>query len=291
MTDYEQNLPYEQTAAAADDDTQQQPQAPMPENPKKQQRQELPVRRVGTVTMGLVLILGGCVALAAMLLPKFNWTLVLKFSPILLILLGLEVVWFGSRQGNVRIKYDFLSMFVCLVVLVFGVGCSVAAPILGYYVEGQNVGERLSWDLQDLTYPELKPLGVVDANFAINFSNLKIDPNMTIQDLQPGELGYVNIQMGGKFESREEFAQASAKVLDVLEQQDLKPGQVGIEGQGTAPDSRYSFWMSGRYALGCTPEELAKEISYDAPQQEETFEMQEQEDAALKTEVSGELAE
>lgn len=267
MTDYQQELLNDQQSAQSVEEQTQPTQEPMHQRCEKQ---TLPVRRVGTITMGLMLILGGCVALVMLFVPHLDWLGIFKFiGPAVLILLGLEVVWFGSRQGKHRIKYDFLSMFTCMILLVAGMGCTIALPALEYYLQEQTVHERINWELQEQTYEQLKSAGVVDANFELYLSPLHINADMTVQDLQPGDLGMVQIQMGGQFGSQQEFAQACASVLKVLQGYDLKPAQVLLEGNGTVPDSRYSLWRSGRYAMGSTAQELEQDVSYEAPAQPE----------------------
>ena len=60
--------------------------------------------------------------------PHFNWELALKIAPAAgLILLGCEVLYFAARPQ--RWKYDFLSVLLCIVLMVsaFGGACLMAA--------------------------------------------------------------------------------------------------------------------------------------------------------------------
>ena len=61
-------------------------------------------------------------------MPGFDWQLALKIAPAAgLILLGCEVLYFAARPQ--RWKYDFLSVFLCIVLMVsaFGGACLMAA--------------------------------------------------------------------------------------------------------------------------------------------------------------------
>ena len=70
-----------------------------------------PVRRVGTLTLGVCLIACGMLFLCYFFVPHFNWELALKIAPAAgLILLGCEVLYFAARPQ--RWKYDFLSVFL-----------------------------------------------------------------------------------------------------------------------------------------------------------------------------------
>ena len=87
-----------------------------------------PVRRVGSVTLGVCLIAAGVLFLCYFFVPNFNWELALKIAPAAgLILLGCEVLYFAAKPQ--RWKYDFLSVVLCLVLMVctFGGACLMAA--------------------------------------------------------------------------------------------------------------------------------------------------------------------
>lgn len=75
---------------------------------------KLPVpreRRVGTFTFGVTLVAAGLAMTAALLFPTLDLRLFLRFSPLILILLGTEVLLSSRKEG--RIKYDWLGMLLC----------------------------------------------------------------------------------------------------------------------------------------------------------------------------------
>lgn len=87
-----------------------------------------PVRRVGSLTLGVCLIASGVLFLCYFFLPGFNWQLAVKIAPAAgLILLGCEVLYFAAKPQ--RWKYDFLSVLLCLVLMTacFGAGCLMMA--------------------------------------------------------------------------------------------------------------------------------------------------------------------
>ena len=98
------------------------------ERPAPKAPESAPVRRVGTLTLGVCLIVCGVLFLCYFFVPHFNWELALKIAPAAgLIALGAEVLYFAARPE--RWKYDFLSVFLCLVLMVcaFGGACLMAA--------------------------------------------------------------------------------------------------------------------------------------------------------------------
>ena len=98
------------------------------ERPAPKAPESAPVRRVGTLTLGVCLIACGVLFLCYFFVPHFNWDLALKIAPAAgLILLGCEVLYFAARPQ--RWKYDFLSVLLCIVLMVsaFGGACLMAA--------------------------------------------------------------------------------------------------------------------------------------------------------------------
>ncbi len=65
-------------------------------------RQTIRVRRVGSVTFGVILVVTGVIFLAQNFLPHMDCRVLLRFWPIVLIGLGVEVL-LGSRQKNVDV--------------------------------------------------------------------------------------------------------------------------------------------------------------------------------------------
>ncbi len=65
-------------------------------------KQTIQVRRVGTVTFGVILIVTGVLFLVHLFLPAFNYFLIFRFWPVILILLGVEVLA-GSRQKSYEV--------------------------------------------------------------------------------------------------------------------------------------------------------------------------------------------
>lgn len=70
-------------------------------------------RRVGTFTLGVVLVTAGLGMLAAMFYPRFQPEWLLKASPCILVLLGAETLL--SARGGGGVRYDWLGMFLCFV--------------------------------------------------------------------------------------------------------------------------------------------------------------------------------
>ena len=67
------------------------------------------VRRVGSIAFALVLIAAGVLLIVHQFVPQFDLLKILKFSPVILIALGIEMLVYCARP-DVKVKFDWLAM-------------------------------------------------------------------------------------------------------------------------------------------------------------------------------------
>lgn len=81
-------------------------------------------RRVGTISMAIVLIALGITIFIAQINNLSAVKLSIKFWPIMLFLIGGEILWFSYKykDGDVIIKYDVFSVFIVLLIVVVNLG-------------------------------------------------------------------------------------------------------------------------------------------------------------------------
>ena len=72
-------------------------------------------RRVGTFTLGVVLVVSGILMLVSMFWPHLDWAWVLKCSPLILIGLGVEALL--AANGGGKVKSDWVGMVLCFVLV------------------------------------------------------------------------------------------------------------------------------------------------------------------------------
>ena len=87
-----------------------------------------PQRRVGTFTLGVVLVAAGLAMLASLLWPRLEIGWILKASPLILVALGVETLL--SARGGGRVRYDWLGMILCF--LLVGAGLVLYAAAWAY---------------------------------------------------------------------------------------------------------------------------------------------------------------
>jgi len=103
------------------------------EKPDKTPSKTSPKRRIGTITMGLSLIVTGVVIFISLLIPEINMLFAAKFAPLILVFLGIEILWRTITAKGEKIRYDFLSGFVCMLLIVASVAVSIIPSVLRYY--------------------------------------------------------------------------------------------------------------------------------------------------------------
>ena len=136
----------ERTAEAAAPEAPQTPQTP----------KSLPVRRVGSLTLGVCLIAAGAFFLCYHFLPHFNWELALKIAPAAgLCLLGGEVLYFAAKPG--KWKYDFLSVFFCLCLMAVCL-CMSALPMVLDRIDPANEARvaKIAADYENTLYAAIR---------------------------------------------------------------------------------------------------------------------------------------
>ena len=91
---------------------------------------EKPPRRVGTFTMGAVLVAGGVLMLISLFFPKLDCTWALKLSPVILISLGVETLL--AARGGGRVRYDWVGMVLTALIVCTALAMFAAAWCLLY---------------------------------------------------------------------------------------------------------------------------------------------------------------
>ena len=82
-------------------------------------------RRVGTFTTGIVLVIFGIMFLLRLFFPSINYLLIASLWPIILILLGIEIIAAYLIDKVEIMKYDFSAIILIIILSFFAMsmGC------------------------------------------------------------------------------------------------------------------------------------------------------------------------
>lgn len=255
----------------------------VPKNPPPAAAQAEPVRRVGSVTLGVCLITAGIFFLAYHFLPNFDAPLVLKIVPAAgLVLLGCEVLYYATRPQ--RGKYDFVSVFVCLVLMACCFGLTLL-PLVWEQIDPDNqlVAQKLSDDYQRSVYEKfqqdapdirLKDMGCWVELYRYDGGEGKLTSDNT-------ETLELNVWLQGPYDSAEAFAKDCRRLTNVAQQMEVQPKQIGFFCRGFSDADKelasgslvqkenYELYLNGTVQLDWTAEEMAKATDVESLLDEE----------------------
>lgn len=78
-------------------------------------------RRIGTISMGIVLILFGVLLLLSKVSSISGIEIFVSFWPVILIILGIEILYYvyKNKEEEKPIRYDIFSIFIVTAILMF----------------------------------------------------------------------------------------------------------------------------------------------------------------------------
>ncbi len=88
-------------------------------------------KRVGTISVGITLIATGVIMFLSVVYPSINYINLFKFAPLLLCLLGVEILLSFSFCKKINLKYDYAGIFLALVTVL---GAFLLSSIYVYHM-------------------------------------------------------------------------------------------------------------------------------------------------------------
>lgn len=254
----------------------------------------LPRRRVGSLTLGVCLIAAGIFFLCCYFVPGFDGQLVLKIAPAAgLVLLGCEVLFFAARPG--QWNYDFVSVFVCLVLIVCCFGM-LLLPVVWDEIspERWHSADRLGKEYTELVYDAIRQdapeIALRDVSSDVYLSSSRVK---TLEEMQPGaDHLELNVNLYGPYDSAEAFAADCRAITDAVQTQAIRPDEIDFAynpvedvqnalNTGTAGRTeRCQLRLSGVVQQDWTAEQMARQTTVEHLLDEENTEP----DAAGETE-------
>ena len=246
--------------------------------PEAAKLQDAPRRRVGSLTLGTCLIAAGIFFLCYYFVPGFDWQLVVRIAPAAaLVLLGCEVLFFAARPG--RWKYDFMSVFVCLVLIAVCM-CLSFVPVVWSQIDpsrqqtAAKLGKAYTAGVYDALREEVPDIGLQDVYTDLYLYTSTVDD---LQDLEPGD-GNLRLQVTlfGPYASAEDFARDCRAVTSVIQKQAVQPDALIFECDVSGSDATvrkdldagslqqtqdYELELYGTTQLDWTVEQMTRQTS------------------------------
>ena len=96
-------------------------------------------RRVGTFTAGIVLIMFGILFLLRLVFTIINFSLILSLWPIILILLGIEIIIAYVINTEDQMRYDAGAIFLVIILSFFAMGMAGMEFVITHLSEFRNI--------------------------------------------------------------------------------------------------------------------------------------------------------
>ncbi len=232
------------------------------------------VRRVGTVTLGIVLIVVGVLLIWALFDPNFSIGTIAKFSPVILILVGAEMIIGYFCSGGNKVKYDFLSMLVCFLLIFGGLVGSIVPNVVRAGLGWNQMEERIHNEVEDAIYEGTKDLQTIDSIYLDlygtsiwNGDYTRFPTYQEIMDDQNYRV-YLHVNLRGDYESGTALAQDAKEIVDRVRGLNIPLENVTFNYDG----EQYSgnLELDGWYNLDLTAEEMAAKVRFEPVEIEES---------------------
>lgn len=96
------------------------------------------VRRVGSVTCGILMIFFGILFMVHMFYPPLSLGTIMKLWPLVLIALGAEMIASNikrGQEGEELLKYDKGAIFLVFLLAVFSAGMGILEYLMNFYAQ------------------------------------------------------------------------------------------------------------------------------------------------------------
>lgn len=182
-------------------------------------------KRIGTFTMGVGLIATGIAVSYSLFNPTFDYMLLLKFTPLLLVFLGLEVIVFSVFSKAQKLRYDFLSGFVCFLIICGSLTLGLLPTMYREFGPNRYIAEEtLEDDVANLYFNEIRNIsGVSDVYADVQLQPFMNDgyEDLTVDDLKSFNYVSINVNVEKKFKDEAGFVSYCKKLIDLDNIEDL----------------------------------------------------------------------
>lgn len=250
-------------------------------------------RRVGTLAFALVLILAGVLLMVYQLVPRFNLLQIVKFSPIILVVLGIEMLVYSAKP-DVLVKFDWLAMLgTAFTLCVVGAAALLPLAVSEWGPARSSAISRIETEKVDALYsaltadPELKAkTGYCGVNVWFNHG---AGGSYT---LQSGDDCVLNTTLTGPYADAESFAADCIGIMQLAADKDLGFTSYHFSsGEGTDDGISYYLDCVASYPAGLTAAQVAQRVTESYHYDGSSFSSEADRDEYIKTRLRDDIAE
>lgn len=250
-------------------------------------------RRVGTLAFALVLILAGVLLMLYQIVPTFNLLQIVKFSPAILIVLGIEMLVYSAKP-DVLVKFDWLAMLgTAFTLCVVGAAALLPLAVSEWGPARSSAISRIETEKVDALYsaltadPELKAkTGYCGVNVWFNH-----DAGGSYT-LQSGDDCVLNTTLTGPYADAESFAADCIGIMQLAADKDLGFTSYHFSS-GEDTDDGISYYLDcvASYPAGLTAAQVARRVTESYHYDGSSFSSEADRDEYIKTRLRDDIAE
>lgn len=250
-------------------------------------------RRVGTLAFALVLILAGVLLMLYQIVPAFNLLQIVKFSPVILIVLGIEMLVYSAKP-DVLVKFDWLAMLgTAFTLCVVGAAALLPLAVSEWGPARSSAINRIETEKVDALYsaltadPELKAkTGYCGVNVWFNHG---AGGSYT---LQSGDDCVLNTTLTGPYADAESFAADCIGIMQLAADKDLGFTSYHFSS-GEDTDDGISYYLDcvASYPAGLTAAQVAQRVTESYHYDGFSFSSEADRDEYIKTRLRDDIAE
>ena len=248
---------------------------------------------MGTLAFALVLILAGVLLMVYQLVPRFNLLQIVKFSPIILVVLGIEMLVYSAKP-DVLVKFDWLAMLgTAFTLCVVGAAALLPLAVSEWGPARSSAISRIETEKVDTLYsaltadPELKAkTGYCGVNVWFNHG---AGGSYT---LQSGDDCVLNTTLTGPYADAESFAADCIGIMQLAADKDLGFTSYHFSS-GEDTDDGISYYLDcvASYPAGLTAAQVAQRVTESYHYDGSSFSSEADRDEYIKTRLRDDIAE
>lgn len=251
------------------------------------------VRRVGSIAFALVLIAAGVLLMVYQLVPQFDLLKILKFSPVILIVLGVEMLYYSARP-DVKVKFDWLAMLgTAFTLCIVGTAALLPLAISEWDPARDYARNRIESQKADAMYsaltadPELKAR---TNSLSVNvWFNHETHGNYTLQD---GDDCILHTELVNDYADAETFAADCMAVMQAAQAENLGFTRYSFSTDEDIDDG-ISYYLDcvASYPAGLTAAQVAQRVQVSYHYDGSSYSSQADRNEAIRQDLRDEIGE
>ena len=251
------------------------------------------VRRVGSIAFALVLIAAGVLLIVYQFVPQFDLLKILKFSPVILIALGIEMLVYSARP-DVKVKFDWLAMLgTAFTLCIVGTAALLPLAISEWNPARDYARNRIESQKADAMYSAL----TADPALKAKLNSLNVEARFFHEadgdyTLQSGDDCILYAALQGPYADAETFAADCMAVMQRAADDGLGFTCYHFNADEDTDDG-ISYYLDcvASYPAGLTAAQVARRVTESYHYDGSSFSSEADRDEYIKTRLRDDIAE